>query len=197
VVTEDSNSIYWKTIEGLVGALTSQKLAEGVVNTAIEITNGDTNRIGVLTTDTCPGMIALHNVLHADPKTKHMLTIFCNSHSLQLLIDDILTLPGIEEFWKLTANTANGLRNAAKQYAYLQSEKMKVYGHKKAIILPGEARWETQYQMAMSLENSCQALRQFAVHPEVSFNYTINLLDHSFWGRLIELLKLLEPLHKA
>lgn len=34
--------------------------------------------------------------------------------------------------------------------------------------------------MAESLENSCQALRQFAIYLEVSFNYTINLLDHSF-----------------
>jgi len=81
---------------------------------------------------------------------------------------------------KLTTNIANGLRNAAKQYAYLQAGQIKVYGHKKTIILPGETRWGTQYQMTASLENSRQALRQFAVHPEVNVNYTINLLYHSF-----------------
>jgi hypothetical protein len=51
--------------------------------------------------------------------------------------------------------------------------------------------------MAQSLENSRQALQQFAVHPEVSFEYTTSLLDYSFWGQLTELLELLQPIHEA
>lgn len=69
-----------------------------------------------------------------------MFTVLYNSHSLQLLIGDILTLPSIEEFWKLTSNIANGLRNAPKQYVYLQAEQEKVYRHRKAIILAGETQ---------------------------------------------------------
>ena len=51
--------------------------------------------------------------------------------------------------------------------------------------------------MAKLLDDSRQAFRQFAVHPEVSFNYISNLLDHSFQGQLIELIELMEPIYKA
>jgi len=98
IVTSNSDSIYWKTVEAPAKALTALKLAEGVINTAKEITNGNTNRFGALATNTCPGMLALHNIIHTAPKTKHMFTVLCNSHSLQLLISDILSLPGIKDF---------------------------------------------------------------------------------------------------
>jgi hypothetical protein len=109
VVTEDGDSIYWKTVEAPAAALTSQRLAEGVVDTASEITNGDIQRIRALATDTCPRMLAVHDIIHTIPKTKHMFTVLCTSHSLQLLISDILSLPSVEEFWKLTLSIAHGI----------------------------------------------------------------------------------------
>jgi hypothetical protein len=186
-----------RPVEAPATALTSSKLAEGVVDVAKEITNGNTNRIGALAIDTCPSMLALHEILSTIPGMGHMFAVLRNSHSLKLLISDILSLSGIKEFWKSTSNIANGIWNAPKQYAYLQAEQEKVYRHRQAIIQPGDTRWGTQYRMTESLENSRQALRQFAVHPEVSFEYTTSLLDHSFWGQLTELLELLQLLHKA
>jgi hypothetical protein len=109
VVTSNSDSIYWKTVEAPVAALTSVKLAEGVVDTAKEITNGNTKQFRALATDTCPRMLALHDIVCTLPRMEHIFIVLCNSHSLQLLISDILSLPSVKGFWKLTLNIANGI----------------------------------------------------------------------------------------
>jgi hypothetical protein len=58
------------------------KLAEGIVNAAKEITNGNTKQFGALAIDICPRMLALHDIVGTLPKMKHVFTVLCNSHSL-------------------------------------------------------------------------------------------------------------------
>jgi hypothetical protein len=125
-----------------------------------------------------------------------MLTVLCNSHSLQLLIGDLLKLPTINEVWQIALNIVNSLRNATKQYKYLQVEQVKEYGYKKALISTGKTRWGTQVGMLKSLYNSFQALRKFAINPLVEFEYTNMLLDIEFWGKITELLELLHPINE-
>jgi hypothetical protein len=81
VVTSNGDLFYYKTKEAPIGALTAQKLAEGIVDTTTEITNRDTKRIRAVATDTCPQMLATHNILYTIPATAHMFTILCNLHS--------------------------------------------------------------------------------------------------------------------
>ena len=69
-----------------------------------------------------------------------MFTVPCNSHSLQLLISDILTLLGIEEVWKLATNIVNKMVNSFKQYAYLRDEQEKVYKETRALVQARETR---------------------------------------------------------
>lgn len=45
--------------------------------------------------------------------------------------------------------------------------------------------------MLQSLFNSFQALRKFAIIPDVEFQYTSTILDMEFWGKITELLELL------
>jgi hypothetical protein len=57
-----------------------------------ELTKGQLWRIISLATDTCPTNQNVWIHLSNHPKMKHVITVPCDSHSLQLLIKDLLTL---------------------------------------------------------------------------------------------------------
>jgi hypothetical protein len=82
IVTDNGDSIYYKTIKAPLTTLTAQKLVDSVIKTILDITSGNTTQITAIATDTCPQMLALHNIIYTIPETKHMFTVLCNSHSL-------------------------------------------------------------------------------------------------------------------
>ena len=72
--------------------------------------------------------------IEQDPRSKHVITVPCDSHGLQLLIKDILQLPNIKKIWQIAANIVAGFKNASKQYAFLRVEQQKEYGKRKPMI---------------------------------------------------------------
>src|SRR5947207_6493515 len=61
------------------------------------LTNGNLKRLNSCTTDTCSTMYSMWECLQTIPKLKHCLFIPCDSHSIQLLVKDLLSLPHIRE----------------------------------------------------------------------------------------------------
>lgn len=49
-------------------------------------------RINSLTTDTCNLILALWKFLKKDPRLEHIFCAQCDSHGIQLLIKDILSI---------------------------------------------------------------------------------------------------------
>jgi hypothetical protein len=66
----------------------------------------------------------------------------------------------------------------------------------KALIATGFTRWGTQYQLLKAVEDSKLALRQLALADETGFLHRDIVLDSQFWVQLLDLLDVLEPIHK-
>jgi len=76
----------------------AKELAAYTIKQAKEITDGDLSKWASTTTNTCLTIIAFSAEFQRNPKTKHVIPIPCDSHSLQLLIQDILLQLGIKPY---------------------------------------------------------------------------------------------------
>ena len=155
--------------------------------------------INSLTTDTCPTMRSLWELLRAHDRFKYTLFVPCDSHGLQLLIKDIV----LHSLFKHTMNRAQEIvvhfRKAHKQLALLRDYQQKFYNRQYALTLAGETRWGTQWNLLSHLKRTKEALRAFAFDEKNECDnrpMLDSINDYSFWANVDELLDILEPLHK-
>jgi hypothetical protein len=121
-------------------------------------------------TDTCLTNQNLWTRLANNPETKHVITVPCDSHGIQLLIKDLLLLVlSINLVWQKASTIVNTLRNATKQYQFLQQQQERVYRKQKALIAAGFTRWGTQYRLAKAVGDSRQALQHLALQDDSGF----------------------------
>jgi len=129
---------------------------------------------------------------------KHIFTVPCDSHGLQLIFKDLLQQPIIKQYWNLATTIVNTLRNSGKQHSNLYEEQEKVYkGKRKALIALGITRWGTQYNLLKSINDSKEALRSFAFRDDADHQLKAILTQHTFWAAITELLELFKPIHEA
>jgi hypothetical protein len=197
VVTSTGETFYWKNIEAAEGKLGAKELTDHALKTAEDITDGNMKKWTSFISDTCATMRASWKNIEQDPRSKHVITVPCDSHGLQLLIKDILQLPNIKKIWQIAANIVAGFKNASKQYAFLRVEQQKEYGKRKPMIATCNTRWGTQCGMVKSLNDSKEALRRFAIRDDIQFPYKDQLQLHEFWAAISDLLQLLQPIHKV
>jgi len=81
---------------------------------AKEITDSNISRVGLVTTDTCSTNEALWEILETDLKTKHIMSIPCDSHGLQLLIKYILLRERIKQHWDEASSLVAAFKKALK-----------------------------------------------------------------------------------
>jgi len=120
---------------------------------AIEITNNDLNRLSSLSTDTCNTQRSVWKKVQMIPELKHVFTIPCDSHGLQLVIKDLIdpgkdeyrcTIPSkIREFCKEYTSIISFFSGAPKQLGYLRDKQKKV-SKVVALVAAGNTRWGTQ-----------------------------------------------------
>jgi vacuolar-type H+-ATPase subunit F/Vma7 len=87
----------------------AEELVDHITKTAKEITNKQPSKIVSITTDTCSAMKATSKTLENTLGFKHILTLPCDSHGLQLLIKDILQQPNIKSTWSAATAIVNKL----------------------------------------------------------------------------------------
>jgi hypothetical protein len=63
---------------------------EDIVKVVNELLKGSLSKITLVATDTCLTNQKVWNILSNRPDTRHIFMVLCNSHSLQLLIKDLL-----------------------------------------------------------------------------------------------------------
>ncbi|KAJ5103082.1 hypothetical protein N7532_003611 [Penicillium argentinense] len=146
-------------------------------------------------------MIATWGELRTRDELKHVFFIPCDSHGLQLLMQDLLSLPTIVSVFKRAASIVSYFNTAHLQLAKLRALQQRFYKKELSLLAVVSTRWGTQYRMLMSVKRSEQALRAyFTTHTDLGeagrelatvANY------HKFWGQLNELLVLIEPLDEA
>lgn len=174
-----------------------------VIDTTVD---GDFKRVNSITTDTCNLERAVWDILAQDYRLRHVFFIPCDSHGLQLLIKDILTMPTIRVCFLKALKIVNSIRKAKRQLGLLRKYQLLHYGKKKALIASTILRWGTQVNLLQSLLNSKSALRAYAYDEHAAFknrrnkppNRTLEYLqDPEFWTQLDELVAILRPIHEA
>jgi hypothetical protein len=198
MITTSGDSFYISNLEAEVGKLGAEEWAEYTIKTAKQITNGDLSKVSSITTDTCSTIRSLWKRLENEQDTKHIFTIPCDSHGLQLIFKDLLQQPTIKQYWNQATTVVNTLRNSAKQHSFLYEEQERIYkGRRKALVASVITRWGTQYSLLESINNSKEALRSFAFRDDADYQLKNMLTQNTFWAAITELLELFKPIHEA
>ncbi|RKF75964.1 hypothetical protein GcC1_075008 [Golovinomyces cichoracearum] len=151
-------------------------------------------------------------ILSATIEAKHILSVPCDSHGLQLISKDLLW-PGIDRdrnqidtaIGKFFHNGPNKIvsyfTSSPKQLSYLREILATTTGGVKALITNVPTRWETQFLQTKSINRSFEALKIYAENPDDVNEPIVNLkashLHRScdFWQQNKEFERFLERLH--
>lgn len=165
-----------------------------------ELSNGNTHLINSFTADTCPTMKSSNEIMRTFPELRHVFFLPCDSHGLQLLIKDILSLPYFKEIFDKTQAVAKSFKKSPLQLARLRSIQKRIYNEFRSLCLSVITRWGTQYRLAQSVLNSKDALREYATKyqpsdlPYDAFSF---IESTPFWQQLENLREILKPLDEA
>jgi hypothetical protein len=135
-------------------------------------------------------------VFNQDPNTKHIFTVPCDSHGLQLLIKDILEqIEWFKTIFNTTQRISTKFRTSPKQLSILHLHQEK----KKAFIVAVITRWGTQLAMLVSVKDNQSAIKAYAIDPasDVTHDFKQLVCISDFWQRLDTLLYLFNPIHEA
>jgi hypothetical protein len=158
--------------------------------------DGDFSRVNSLATDTCSTMRSLWTLFNQDPDTKHVFTIPCDSHGLQLLIKNILEkIQWFKEVFNIAQGISTKFRSSPKQLSILRKHQQK----RRAFIAAVITRWGTQLAMMASVRDNQEAIKAMAIDPDSDapqeFKQAVCL--GPFWQHLETLLYLFKPIHEA
>jgi Protein of unknown function (DUF 659)/hAT family C-terminal dimerisation region len=207
IVTSTGKSFCMKLEEVPTGTSSAERQADWL-NRAIDILetgfqkeygqHAKLPRLNSVATDTCSTMRCLWRILSTKPRFKSSFFVPCDSHGLQLLIKDIISLPLFVDTMTLCNHIVGHFRSAHKQLALVRSLQKEIYGRKYALTLAGNTRWGTQYLELFSLKRSREALRQFRRTKDNDCKDQAVLdaiTDAGFWEDVDELLDILKPIH--
>jgi hypothetical protein len=110
-------ALHWLSID--IGA---QQMTAANINTILkarlrEVSNYNLPRINTVATDTCPTMLAAWELIRSDPEFHHIFFIPCDSHSLQLLLKDVLSLQSFKVTLDKAQAVTKAFKNSPLQYA--------------------------------------------------------------------------------
>lgn len=216
-------AFYWETIDTKATAHSSLDQIDLLLPSINAAVDGDLSKVNAVCTDTNTTQRKCQVDLKASPDLSHILGILCDSHSLQLLVKDIVT----SSPWRLTLEKAvyviTYFRHSKKQYARLR-EMMPVTCNGKvySLLVAAITRWGSQQRALQSLVRVKPALLMFCTDPVIQAEAGIqNLLystsdpnnppesttllrkvllilnDPSFWRAIECLLAILQPIIAA
>jgi len=143
-------------------------------------------------------MVLVWELLQAHPELKYCFFILCHSHSIQLLIKDLMTLPWFKEVHDQAQAIVRAFKTAPLQLARLRDIQLQKYNEPRALCLSVITRWGSQYRLVYSVLNSKEALRQYAFEHQYTKDLTDSvistLLSRPFWENLERLREVLEPI---
>ena len=79
-----------------------------------KLTDNDFARINSIATDTCNTMLSMRKELLQSPDFKHVLFIPCDSHGIQLLVKDLLSVPRL----KTILNKAQAIAKHSEKHRF-------------------------------------------------------------------------------
>jgi hypothetical protein len=154
-------------------------------------------KVNAFSTDTCATMESLWERLEQISAFRNALFVPCESHSLQLLIKDLLEIPEFAQTHRDCANIVAYFKSASKQYALLRDFQQLEYSKRIALIISVITRWGTQFRMIERILQMQQALMAWSYDSRSSGASVWSIIQNPlFWPRLGFLSRLLGPIHK-
>jgi hypothetical protein len=142
-------------------------------------------RVNSLATDTCDTMRAVWEILRRNSDTRHLLFVPCDSHGLQLLINDILETFPYSRILEKATDVVSFFCRAKKQMVILREHQ----SVPDAFVLSVITRWGTQQGVVASVQRNKDALRQYIAddRAECSAEIEAIITDTTFWASLHDL----------
>ena len=192
-------SIHWLSED--LGSMQSSSvnIAEWLEGHLHTLTYRNLERINSCATDTCPTMLSMWEYLRSKPNLQHLFLIPCDSHGIQLLIQDLIT--STLQFKKVhddAQTIAKAFKNAHLQYARLRDIQYQEYGQTWAIILTVATRWGSEKGLLDGLFRSKAAIQRYAIRfKDMPKDVLDIILSSEFWANLEALRVILKPLDDA
>lgn len=154
------------------------------------------SKVTAFSTDTCSLMTSLWDKLEEISTFRNALFVPCESHSIQLLIKDLLELEALSDVAKQAGEVVAYFKRSPKQYGLLRQHQKTHYNKQIALIISVITRWGTQYRQIARLLSMRQALLDWS-YDERSEGGSIKAIiqDESFWTQLTFSARLLKPIH--
>lgn len=206
----DKISYYWQTtkVDG-TGATTagSDWSKSHIINTATDITRDRLHRWTAFSSDTDSAQQKLWSLIAQDSTTKHVLSVPCDSHGLQLVMKDLLwpskdqskeqITTKMSSFWRdFPCELVTYFSSAPKELAYVRDAMRAVSGKISALISTVKTRWGTQARSIKSVINNKVALQAYANNPAAAPTWKPKLLDEVNWQMLNCLYSTIYPIHE-
>lgn len=216
-------AFYWETIDTKATAHSSLDQIDLLLPSINAAVDGDLSKVNAVCTDTNTTQRKCQVDLQATPGLSHILGVLCDSHSLQLLVKDIVTTSPWRSTLEKAVYVITYFRHSKKQYARLR-EMMLVTGNGKvySLLVAAITRWGSQQGALQSLIRVKEALLMFGTNPMVQAEAGIQnplygypeatnppestnplrkvlliLNDPSFWRATDCLLAILQPITAA
>lgn len=128
---------------------------------------------------------------------KHVFFVPCDSHGLQLLVKDLLSLPHYRDINEKAQTIVKAFKNAPLQLSHLRAFQRQIYKKEKALVLSVITRWGTHAKLAESVYNNKDALRAFVCSDKsnkLNPKAAEYIRDPLFWAELDELRDLLHSI---
>lgn len=145
----DRTILLWNTADIGEEIYSADVIVEYVTKHGNSITDGQPQMIKCFSSDTADKMISVGEKLRQMPGWSHVEWVPCDSHGLNLLIQDICNLPSCADTLKSVTNWITHFKKASKQFAILRKCQKKEYGGYKALVKAVITRWGTQVNKAI------------------------------------------------
>jgi hypothetical protein len=193
-VATSKGAFYWETRDSGSNAQTAEFLTNWLVERVDALMGGDWSRINSISTDTCNTMRAVWQNLRCLPSRKHIFCIPCDSHGLQLLIKDILSISPYDRLVEKAETIASWFHRSHLQLKILQDHQEP----KRAFILSVITRWGTQSAMVAAVLDNRRPLKAYLDDPRAECAPDVRSIieDTAFWAVLEDLGALLHGISK-
>lgn len=176
----------------------AEEIAAWVLRELSKIVGERTWRVNSLATDMCNTMRALWRILSEDEHLRHIFFIPCNSHGLQLLIKDILTIEPYQSLHYQAQLIVVAFKKAPKQFSILRNYQLKMYDRYRAFILSVITRWGTHHGLLKSVRLNKEALRAYTLDErcQIATDVRESIQNTGFWHLLDDLFELINFIHE-
>jgi hypothetical protein len=169
----------------------------------LSLSGGDLSRINAISTDTCATQRKALRLLSRRPEFRHVFSLGCDAHGLQLLIGDILNIGWFQQVSKQASSIVSAFSTSPKQLAVLRVHMEKAYGKQLSFTVACITRWGTHLAMLRSVYKTQLAFQRFMdnLKPEDTTETLTKIRplawDQGFWISVKFVIELLDPIDKA